>query len=58
MSKNYDYTAKERMARARERMKAQGFKRKEVYVHDDDWPDVKEYAQKKLEKRLKNPKKT
>lgn len=54
MKKNYDYTAKDRVERQRERMKEHDIKRKELYAHDDDWPDIKKYAQKKLNKRLKD----
>lgn len=44
--------AKARKTRERQRMRDAGFKRKELYVHDDDWPEVKELADSKMRVRL------
>lgn len=49
---NYDYTAKERKKREREKMRKLGFKRKELYAHDDDWEDIRAYAEEKMKARL------
>lgn len=36
-------TAAERKADERERMRAQGFVLRQVWVHPEDWPRVKKY---------------
>lgn len=48
---NYDRTGKKRMQQLRERMHALGFKRKEVWIHPDDWPAVKKLVNKLTKKR-------
>lgn len=43
-------TTAERVAKMRAERDALGLKRKEVYVHDDDWPELLKLA-KRLERR-------
>ena len=50
---NYDYTVNERKEKQRKTDEALGLKRREIKAHDDDWPDIKRYANRKLDKRLK-----
>lgn len=49
---NYDYTAKERKKREREHMRKLGFKRKELYAHDDDWDEIRAFADDKMKARM------
>ncbi|MFT6903892.1 MAG: hypothetical protein ACJAS1_000537 [Oleiphilaceae bacterium] len=51
--KNYDYTSNERKGRQRAELKAMGITRRETNAHDDDWPAIKLYADKKRDKRIK-----
>jgi hypothetical protein len=43
-------TSSERVDKLRKDRAAMGLKRKEVYVHDDDWPELLKLA-KRLERR-------
>ena len=43
-------TTSERVDKLRKERTALGLKRKEVYVHDDDWPELLKLA-KRLERR-------
>lgn len=43
-------TTSERVDKLRKERAAMGLKRKEVYVHDDDWPELLKLA-KRLERR-------
>ena len=47
---NVAKTTNERVAKLRADRDALGLKRKEVYVHDDDWPELLKLA-KRLERR-------
>jgi hypothetical protein len=46
-------TTSERVDKLRKDRAALGLKRKEVYVHDDDWPELLKLA-KRLERRRAN----
>lgn len=49
---NYDYTATLRKRSERERMTEAGFKRRDLWAHPDDWPDIRELEKKLKDKRL------
>ena len=51
---NYDYTGVERRKRHLKKMKAMGFLRKEVLVHEDDWHVVQELVHTLRDKRFKD----
>jgi hypothetical protein len=46
-------TTSERVDKMRKERAALGLKRKEVYVHDDDWPQVLALAEKLQRRRAK-----
>ena len=46
-------TTAERVDKLRKERAALGLKRKEVYVHDDDWPELLKHAQRLERKRVK-----
>ena len=46
-------TASERLDKLRKGRAALGLKRKEVYVHDDDWPELLKLAKRLERKRAK-----
>jgi hypothetical protein len=46
-------TVSERVDKLRKERAALGLKRKDVYVHDDDWPQVQALAEKLQRRRAK-----
>jgi hypothetical protein len=46
-------TTSERVDKLRQERAALGLKRKEVYVHDDDWPELLKLAKRRERKRAK-----
>ncbi len=49
-------TIAERVEKLRQERSKLGLKRRELYVHDDDWPKVQELAEKLQAKREKQKK--
>ena len=46
-------TVGERVQKLRDEAAALGLKRKEVYAHDEDWPQIKALAEKLQRRRAK-----
>ena len=45
-------TSTQRVDKMRKEREALGIKRRDVYVHDEDWPLVRQYARKLQKRRM------